>query len=100
MATVVKRNKKYYVVYNYLDADGKPKQEWESKSTMKEAQSRKKEVEYKEQLGTFTVPSCTTVDELLQEYVDLYGKNTWAVFHCQALRGRFGQEQRAFQEPS
>lgn len=79
MATVVKRNKKYYVVYNYLDAEGNRKQKWESKSTMKEAQSRKKEVEYKEQLGTFTVPSCTTVDELLQEYVDLYGKNTWAL---------------------
>ena len=79
MATVVKRNKKYYVVYNYLDAEGNRKQKWESKSTMREAQSRKKEVEYKKQIGTFTVPSCTTVDELLQEYVDLYGKNTWAL---------------------
>ncbi len=34
---------------------------------------------YKEQIGSFVVPKCKTLDELLKEYVDLYGKDKWAL---------------------
>lgn len=34
---------------------------------------------YKEQIGTFLVPKCKTLDELLKEYVDLYGKAKWSL---------------------
>lgn len=40
---------------------------------------RKAEIEYSQQLGTFTIPNCTTVSELLSEYVSLYGKTKWSI---------------------
>ena len=79
MATIIQKNNSYCVVYWYLDEDEKRKQKWESFKNMTEAKKRKKEVEYQEQLGTFIVPKCKTLDELLREYVDLYGKSKWAL---------------------
>ena len=67
------------MVYAYVDKNGKQKQKWEPRESMEEAKIRKKEVEYKELKGTFVVPQCTTLNELLTEYVTLYGKNTWAL---------------------
>ena len=46
---------------------------------MIEAKTRQKEVEYRESIGTFVVPQCHTMKELLKEYVTLYGKQTWAL---------------------
>ena len=40
---------------------------------------RKSEIEYKQQLGSFTIPTCNTLNELLKEYVSLYGKTKWAI---------------------
>ena len=34
-----------------------------------------KEIEYKQSLGTFVVPKCTRVKELVREYVRIYGHN-------------------------
>lgn len=79
MATIIQKNNSYCVVYWYLDEDEKRRQKWESFKNMTEAKKRKKEVEYQEQLGTFIVPKCKTLDELLKEYVDLYGKSKWAL---------------------
>ena len=36
-------------------------------------------VAYKEQIGTFIVPKCRLLDELLDEYINLYGKTKWAL---------------------
>lgn len=79
MATIIQKNKSYCVVYAYLDENEKRKQKWETFKTMAEAKKRKKEIEYKEQIGTFLVPKCKTLEELLKEYVDLYGKSKWSI---------------------
>ena len=79
MASIYKRNGKFAVMYNYVDETGKRKQKWESFRTMAEAVKRQKEVEYKTVAGTLTVPKCTTVSELLKEYVAMYGRTKWAM---------------------
>ena len=79
MASIHKRNGKYAVMYNYVDENGKRRQKWESFKTQAEAMKRKKEVEYKKVAGTLTVPKCTTMSELLNEYVAMYGKTTASV---------------------
>ena len=79
MASIVKRGDHFYVVYLYTDGTGKRKQKWEPYKTQPEAKTRQKEIEYKEQIGTFVIPQCNTLDDLLKEYVSLYGKNTWAL---------------------
>ena len=76
MASIVKRGEHFYVVYLYTDGKGTRKQKWESYKTQTEAKTRQKEIEYKEQIGTFVIPQCSTLDDLLKEYVALYGKNT------------------------
>ncbi len=78
MATVIKKNKRFYVVYNYTSVNGTSKQKWESFTTKEEAEKRKKEVEYKKSIGTFVVAKCSTLNDLLKEYVNLYGKDKWA----------------------
>lgn len=79
MASIVKRRNRFCVVYLYADAKGNRKQKWETFKTQAEAKARQKEIEYKEQIGTFVIPQCSTLDDLLKEYVALYGKNTWAM---------------------
>lgn len=79
MASLVQRGNRFCVVYQYTNENGERKQKWETYKTASEAKRRKKEIEYKEELGTFTVPKCKTLDDLLKEYVALYGKATWAM---------------------
>lgn len=74
MASIVQRGKKYSVVYN---ANGK--QVWESGFFTKiEAQKRKTEIEYEKNKGIFISQNHQYLEEYLQEYVDLYGKNKWS----------------------
>lgn len=47
---------------------------------LKEAYKRKKEIEYKQSLGTFVVPKCTKVKELIKEYVRIYGHGNGSVW--------------------
>lgn len=79
MASVRERNGKFNVIYSYTDANGKRKQKWETYASKAEAKKRKKEIEYKEQLGSMVIPHCKTMKELLDEYVSLYGKDNWAL---------------------
>ena len=79
MASIVKRKSRYNVVYLYTDAKGERKQKWESYKTLAEAKTRQREIEYKTQLGTFVIPQCNSLADLLKEYVALYGKNNWAM---------------------
>ena len=79
MASIQTRKGKFIVVSSYLDEQGKRKQKWESFKTREEAKARKNEIEYNEQKGIFTVPCCTTLEELLKEYVELYGKTKWSM---------------------
>ena len=79
MASIHERNGKFCVVYNYVNVDGKRKQKWETYETRAEAKRRKKEIEYRTAAGSLVVPKCKYLRELLNEYVDLYGRDTWAV---------------------
>lgn len=79
MAAIIKRKDRFCVVYKYTDENGERKQKWETYKTMTEAKTRQKEIEYRESIGTFVVPQCHYMWELLKEYVELYGKETWAL---------------------
>lgn len=79
MASIIKRRKKYSVVYSYIDENGEKKQKWETCSTYQEAQRRKTEIEHQLQTGTFEAPSVVTVDDLLRDFMQLYGVNKWAL---------------------
>ena len=79
MASIVKRNKAYAVVYNYIDETGAKRQRWESYKTNAEAKARKAEVEYGMEKGTFIVPSVKTLNDLLDEFIVIYGAQKWAM---------------------
>ena len=74
MASLVERNGRYCVVYSYKDKTGKRRQKWETYKTMQEAKKRKKEIEYRADVGQMVVPHCKNVKELMEEYIILYGK--------------------------
>jgi len=78
MASIIKRKKKYSVVY-YVDEGGEKKQKWETCNTHQEAVKRKAEIEYQQATNTFVPPSVTTVAGLLKDFVDLYGAQKWAL---------------------
>ena len=73
MAYIRHRGKTYSVVYKILDENGEEHTTSETFATQKEADKRKKEIEYKQSIGKFEVPQCTTVKELIEEYVQIYG---------------------------
>lgn len=79
MASIKERNDKFCVIYHYTDAEGKRRRIWETYNTKAEANKRKKEIEYREQLETFVIPNCKIVKDLMEEYITLYGKDKWAL---------------------
>lgn len=79
MASIKERNGKFCVIYSYTDDAGKRHQKWETFASRTEAQKRKKEIEYKESIGSFVIPQCKNLNALLKEYVDLYGKDKWSL---------------------
>ena len=79
MASIRERNGKFNVIYSYTNEKGERKQKWETYETKAEAKRRKKEIEYKKEMGLFVVRKCKTLDELITEYVALYGKENWAL---------------------
>ena len=79
MASIQKKNNKYCVVYYCKDTEGKRKQKWETYDTKNEAKIRKAEIELKEKKGGIIVSNCKTLQDLINEYVELYGKDRWAL---------------------
>lgn len=79
MASIQKKNNKYCVVYYCKDTDGKRKQKWETYDTKNAAKIRKAEIELKEKEGGIIVSNCKTLEDLINEYVELYGKDRWAL---------------------
>lgn len=67
------------MVYTYTDENGNKRQKWETFETNAEAKKRKLQVEYEQESGTFIPPSAKTVNDLLDEYMSIYGVNTWAM---------------------
>ena len=79
MASLVERNGKYSVVINYTDPTGKRRQKWETFETKKEAKEYKKKVEQAQSVGLpVVIPAATTVEELMREFVDNYGREKWS----------------------
>ncbi|MCP1110874.1 integrase [Lachnospiraceae bacterium PF1-21] len=87
MASIVKRKSKYAVVYTVTDENGVKRQKWESFATNADAKKRKAQVEYQLSTGDFIVPSAKTLKELLEEYVSIYGVNTWALSTYDSRKG-------------
>ena len=79
MAFIRKRGKKYSVVYKVRDEDGSIHQKSESFGSHNEANTRKKEIEYKMATGKFEVQKCAKLEELLKEYIKIYGRDKWGV---------------------
>lgn len=83
MASIIKRNNNFCVVYSYKDANGTPSRSGKPSPIFRMPRIAK-EVEYKESVGTFVVLQCKTLNDLLPEYVALYGKSKWALSTYQA----------------
>ena len=62
MASIRERNGKFNVIYSYTNEKGERKQKWETYETKAEAKRRKKEIEYKKEMGSFVVRKCKTLD--------------------------------------
>lgn len=78
MASIVKRNKSFSVVYTSYEG-GKKKQRWETYHSYEAALHRKEQVELiqakqKERLQS----NADNLVELLEEYVELYGRAHWS----------------------
>ena len=80
MATIVKRGKKYSVVYYYTDENGEQQQKWEPPvSSKKEALRRKNEIEHEMDTGVFIPPARVKVGEFLNDFVEMYGTKRWGL---------------------
>ena len=81
MAAIIKRKKKFTVVYRYQNEKGEEKQKWETFGTHKEALKRKNEIDYKQENNIFIAPvkDTYTIRELLYDFVLLHGKVKWAL---------------------
>ena len=64
---MIERGDSYYVVYTYEDDDGNKKQKWETYHSEAEANRRKSEIEYHQEIGKIIVPHCETLNDLLEE---------------------------------
>lgn len=87
MASIVKRKSKYAVVYTAPDEHGNKKQHWETFASMADAKKRKKAIEDLIEKGSFVVPTVKTLKELLDEYISVYGINTWAASTYEGNKG-------------
>ena len=87
MASIVKRKSKYSVVYAYIDEHGKRRQRWETFDTSAETKKRKTQIEYEQETGNFIVPTAKTLADLLNEYMSIYGVNTWAMSTYESRKG-------------
>lgn len=87
MASIVKRKNKYSVVYGYIAENGKRKQRWETFDTITAAKKRKRQVEYEKDHGNFAVPSSKTLSGFLEEYISIYGVNSWAMSTYESRKG-------------
>lgn len=53
---------------------------------MPKQKKRKVQVEFEQETCTFITPSAKTVSDLLEEYMPIYGVNTWALSTYEARR--------------
>ena len=86
MASIVQRGGSYSVVY-YTKENGIRKQKWESFRSEKDALHRKYVVELSRQAKTELAHRPQTVEQLVQEYVWLYGRAKWSLSMYASTQG-------------
>lgn len=79
MASIIKRNKSYSVIYNYTDENGQVKQKWETWHTEEDALKRKAEIENPHSFIAPIPCQNPTVSEFLYDFVCTYGERKWGV---------------------
>ena len=87
MASIIKRRNRYSVVYTYTDENGKKRQKWETFLTNADAKKRKAQIEFEQLQGSFIVPNSKTLRDLLEDYMSIYGVNTWSMSTYETARG-------------
>lgn len=79
MAYIRQRGDSYVVRYYYKDERGEKTQGWETFQTRKEANARKKQIEYETEKGTFLAPTNVTMRDLLFKWLEFScKKHKWA----------------------
>lgn len=80
MAFIRHRGKKHIVVDRYIDENGNPQQLWEPFEMLEEAEALCAQINLQKKKQEFVPPhkEQQTMRELLEDYVNLYGVNTWA----------------------
>ena len=79
MASIIKRNNKYCVVYYFKDVQGVNHQKWETFDKLADAKQRRSIIEAENTKGTFVVPNTDTVENFLETFIELYGYQKWSV---------------------
>ena len=79
MAFIRERDGKFSVVYKVNDDKGKVHQKSEKFRKKMAAETRKPEIGYQMDTGTFRIEKCTTIVELLAENVNLSGREKWCL---------------------
>ena len=77
MASIMKRNKSYAVIYGVRNEDGVRKQKWETHYSLESAVKRKEELENPIPFLEIS-PHINNFKELLDEYIRLHGKLNWS----------------------
>lgn len=83
MASIVKRNKSFSVVY-MATIDGQHKQKWETYYSFAEAEQRKGLLDLCANTRAAVRRRELTVESLLNQYVELYGVSRWSPSTYQA----------------
>lgn len=76
MASIVKRNNSYSVVYYYKTETGEKRQKWETYKSYDDAFKRKQYLEQSTSNSLFK--TLITFEDLVKEFIDLYGKKRWS----------------------
>ena len=79
MASIQKKGNSFYVVYRHKQENGTYKQMGEKTKNFADAKRRKAEIENSINIGSYIPPSSQTVDEFLQDFVNIYGEQKWAL---------------------
>ena len=87
MATIVKRKDKYHVVYDYIDDYGVRKQKWTAFTNKKDANKFKLDIENKKLFGDFIAPTPKTVQDFMDEWVEVYSKAHWQFSQYTTVKG-------------
>ncbi len=74
-------------MYDYIDNKGVRKQKWTAFTNKKDASKFKLEIESKKLCGEFITPTTRTVQDFLEEWVEVYSKSHWQFSQYSTVKG-------------